>query len=161
MSSCSCFKVGAIQALDSKDKFAAIRELIQKAPVFTEISNLKALEDAVIMRENLLSTACGHGIAFAHGKTEQVREVLTVLGISREGIDFSTPDGKPVNLLFLIASPPNSQTEYLSVLSCLARIFHDQGLINEVLKALSFREIEKKISGMLKVYLDRFKMETS
>ena len=154
-----CFKHGAIQAIDSKDKIAAIRELIHKAPVFRGVDNLKELENAVIRRENLRSTACGHGIAFAHGKTKQVKEVLTVLGISREGIEFSTPDGKPVNLLFVIASPPDFQFEYLSVLSCLARIFYDQGLIKEVLKSLSFSEIEKKISALLKVSLDRFKIE--
>jgi hypothetical protein len=42
------FRGGAVHLLESENKFEAIRELIRKAPVFTEITDLTGLEEAVI-----------------------------------------------------------------------------------------------------------------
>ena len=104
-----CFEGGTVVfRLDSLEKFAAIRELIHKAPVFQEIANLPQFEDSVISREKLQSTGFGHGVAAAHGRSENLSRVLIGLGVSLSGIPFGSPDGEPVKLLFLIASPAHT-----------------------------------------------------
>ncbi len=153
------FSAGAVLSLESDSKTDAIKELIRKASTFTGISNIAGLEEAVIARENLQSTACGHGIAFAHGKTEQVSDIVIVLGISKKGIRFSTPDSTPVHLLFVIASPPSEHIHYLMVLSSLARICYDKCFIKEVVEDLSLAEVEKKFSQRLKKTLDKIKLK--
>jgi PTS system nitrogen regulatory IIA component len=138
-----------VYTLDSVDKFEAIEELIGKAPVFSTVPNQRELVEAVIERENLQTTACGHGIAFAHGKTDQVKQVTPVLGVSRDGIKFNSPDGRPVHFLFIIASPRADQLEYLTVLSSIARICHG-GFGEEALGLLTEEKLEKKVTALLK-----------
>jgi PTS system nitrogen regulatory IIA component len=118
-----CFCAGAVQEISSTDKFTAIGELIRKAPALAEVANLEEFERCVVTREKVRSTGLGRGIAVAHGKTCLVDRLIVTLGISRKGIPFESPDGHPVQLLFLVASPPDRQVEYLVVLSTIARLF--------------------------------------
>jgi len=159
MSNGSHFGAGAVLSLESDSKTDAIKELIRKASTFTGIGNIANLEEAVIARENLQSTACGHGIAFAHGKTKQIRDIAIGLGISKKGIRFSTPDGIPIHLLFVIASPPSEHIDYLMVLSSLARICYDKCFVKEVVEDLSLAEVERKFSQKLKETLDKIKLK--
>ena len=159
MTTCDCFKSGAVRRLVSKAKFDAIRELIRKSPAFRKVENLEKLEEAVVQREQIQSTACGHGIAFAHAKTDQVSNIVVVLGVSRTGIDFGTPDGNPVNLLFIIASPLDTPLEYLMTLSALARIFYDGCFTKEDLKSLTLPGIGAKLIAQLKNAFDVARLE--
>ena len=43
------------------------------------------------------------------------------LGISKEGIEYGSSDGMPDHLLFVIASSPSIQMEYLGALSTILR----------------------------------------
>ena len=152
------FTGGTAHSLESESGFEAIRELIQKAPVFTGITDVAELEEAVISREHLQSTACGHGIAFAHGKAEHIKEIAVVLGISKKGISFNTPDGGPVHLLFIIASPPNEHLGYLMVLSSLARICYDECFVKEAVEILSEEEVAKRVAQLLNDMLNKSKL---
>ncbi|MBA7631241.1 hypothetical protein ES703_38771 [subsurface metagenome] len=58
----SCFTGGTIvQSLTSREKYEAIKEVIDKAPVFTKFKDRKKLKDAVVNREKMLSTGLGRG----------------------------------------------------------------------------------------------------
>lgn len=59
---------------------------------------------ALIERENVLSSAVGHGVAFPHTlhrHPEQVVRPFLLLGRSRAGVDFGAADG-PVHLVVLM-----------------------------------------------------------
>lgn len=146
----SSFEAMIIFDVESSEKFGAIRELIAKASNSLNLGDLKWLEKIVIKREKLASTACGHSVAFAHGKTDQVDDIIIILGVSRSGISFGSPDGKPVNFLFLIISPPKKQLEYLMVLSSLARIFHDDACKENIMSDLSVTVVRRKMKRFLK-----------
>jgi PTS system nitrogen regulatory IIA component len=113
--------------LESQDKFNAIRELLNKAPVISEFKDICLIEEAAIEREKMCTTGIGRGVAVAHGKTACVDDTIILLGISRKGIDFQSIDGEPVHFLFLIANPPEKTEEYLLALSTLARLMRKKG----------------------------------
>ena len=140
--------MGPVQELEAHERFEAIRELIRGNPAFSAVKDLTRLEEAVVKRENAGFTACGHGVAFAHGYSVQVNRVTVVIGFSRGGIDYDTPDGNSVHLLFIIASPPDRKLDYLVVLSSLARICYDSILLREILHSVSLHEIESKIRAL-------------
>jgi mannitol/fructose-specific phosphotransferase system IIA component (Ntr-type) len=128
MSELTIIAQNAIEITENTEKYKAIRELICKAPVFSSLRNRKKLENAVFEREKIMSTAIGHGVAVAHGKTSAVRKTLVAFGISKDGILFDSPDGKPVHLLFIVVNPPRMCNEYLAILSAIARMSLDESL---------------------------------
>jgi len=141
-----CFDTGTVVPdLSSPDKFQAIRELIRRAPVFKEIPDRDAFEEAVIARERLQSTGLGHGVAVTHGRTPGAARVLIALGLARGGIPFDSPDGEPVQLLFAIASPPELPLEYLRALSTLVRCVRHQSLRDALFAPGSVASIETRI----------------
>ena len=80
----------------SSDKKGIIVELVDtlvKAKGYSAAQGEQIL-DAVLARESLGSTGIGGGIAIPHAKIDVIEEVTMVLGISRESIDFDSPDGE-------------------------------------------------------------------
>ncbi|MBN2533700.1 MAG: PTS sugar transporter subunit IIA [Spirochaetales bacterium] len=156
METICCFERGTVETLSSNCKFDAIKELISKVSIFGTIKNIQKLEEAVICREKLQSTGIGNGVAIAHGKTDEVKKTFVVLGISKTGIEYDSPDGKPVNFLFLIANPPEKHNHYLSTLSTIARIISNHSFRNEILSINCPREIEKRFHKAFHYYINDF-----
>jgi nitrogen PTS system EIIA component len=128
------FKPGSvIVELKSSAKEDAIREIIRKSPVFRHEFDHSRLEEAVLARERIQSTGVGHGVAFAHGKLANIDKITVALGISQSGIDFDSPDGKPVRLLFVVATNPSHHIDYLKCLSRLAGLLRREQFRSELL----------------------------
>ncbi len=141
-----CFLKGSIvKNLLSTEKYQAIHELIQRAPVFSEIEDLNRFEEAVFEREKVISTGIGRNVAVAHAKVPDTDRILVALGISVKGINYDALDGKPVHFLFLIANNPKRQEEYLKLLASIMRFIRNdsfrQFLLEKAASKLSPDEI--------------------
>ena len=132
----------------SSDKLDAIREIISQVPVFADTPDFDQADfiQKVITREQLQSTGFGHGVAIAHGRTDQVNEPYIALGISHEGIEYEAFDGKPVHLLFIVANHPDRQTDYLSVLSTLVAMVRNELFRQEILSCRQVCDVQTKLS---------------
>jgi mannitol/fructose-specific phosphotransferase system IIA component (Ntr-type) len=107
--------------LTATTKDAAVRELAALFAASGALSKSKAesLADEVLEREGEGTTGIGSGVAVPHAKTALVKDLLVAVGLSKEGIDFSSVDGDPVHVVFLIASPTDAATEYLALMKWL------------------------------------------
>ena len=151
-----CFHTGTVVPdLASADKESAIRELIRRAPVFRELADIDRFADAVLQRERQLTTGFGHGVAVAHGRVAEARRVLIALGVSRQGIPFDSADGSPVHLLFVIASRPEMNFDYLHALSCLVRALRVSEVREALLASVETPEVERRIREAFGVCLGR------
>ena len=146
-----------IWELNSSDKYDAIREVIYRAPVFTEHDSLELDEftQIVIDREKLQSTGFGHGVAVAHGRTDQVSEPTIALGISHEGIDFESVDGEPVHLLFIVANHPEHQMNYLHILSTLVAMVRNELFRQEILTCSHADDVQQKLCNVFSELMDQ------
>lgn len=107
--------------LQATEKTKALLEVIDTCTIFQSLPDLERFKRGVLRRERIQSTGIGHGVAIAHGKIKGIREVHIALGISNKGVEFGSEDGQPVHLLFVIASSPAIQIEYLRSLSAILR----------------------------------------
>jgi mannitol/fructose-specific phosphotransferase system IIA component (Ntr-type) len=81
------------------------------------------LAERLRRREKEGCTGIGkEGVAFPHCRMQGLANVLVAVGLSREGIDFGTPDGKPIRVVFLLLSPWDAPAQHLQVLARLARL---------------------------------------
>ncbi len=119
--------------VDSLEKEDAILEVIDKCTVFSSLDDIPAFKHAVIERERIETTGIGHGIGIAHGKIENLESVYVGLGLSECGIEYAAKDDKPVHFLFVIASSPTKQFEYLKTLSTLLRTVRTPEVREELL----------------------------
>ena len=81
--------------------------------------------DALLNRERLGSTALGEGVAVPHCRLPGCTLTIGALLRLTDGIDFDAPDGKPVDLLFVLVVPEQSTDEHLKLLAHLAGQFSE------------------------------------
>lgn len=107
-----------VPSLDAATKEEAIRILCGTFAASGALSKAKAeaLSLEVLGREGEGTTGIGSGVAVPHAKTSLVKELLLAVGVHREGLEFSSVDGDPVQVVFLIAAPPNATQEYLALM---------------------------------------------
>lgn len=72
-------------------------------------------------REKLGSTGFGGGIAIPHGKLDGMRRVTGVFVRLDQPIDFAAIDDLPVDLVFMLLSPPDSGATHLKALARVSR----------------------------------------
>jgi PTS system nitrogen regulatory IIA component len=126
--------------LKSKDKKGVIEELV--APV-APIAGVDASElIAVLMdRERLGSTGIGGGIGIPHGKMKTLDNMFLGFGLSRQGVDFESMDGRPTHIFFLLVTPENSTGLHLKLLARISRILKNEPFKQRLLAAVDKQEI--------------------
>lgn len=80
-----------------------------------------ALLESVLEREKQGSTCLGGGLAVPHGILPEGERMVGVMALSRDGLDFETPDGRPVHCMVLLGTAPEERDRHLQVLAALAR----------------------------------------
>ena len=72
-------------------------------------------------REAQASTCLGGGLAVPHGILPSGYPMVGAMALSREGLGFETPDGRPVHCMVLLGTSPEERDRHLQVLAALAR----------------------------------------
>jgi len=121
--------------LEATDKADAIKELTSKTKSLKMLSNPTKFQENVIRREANMSTGLGKGVAIAHGNCSKNEKLIVALGLSHKGIEFNAIDKKPVHILFLVANPPDSQKEYLHILSTIVKMLQHESFRNALLNS--------------------------
>jgi len=120
-------------ALEARDARGILLELaagLAGAGVVDDPSDLFA---RLLEREELGSTAIGHGIAIPHCKLDGLERVAVAVGLAPGGVDFGAADGQPVRVFFLVASPTRSPGEHLQSLAAISRWVKGGGRVERLL----------------------------
>lgn len=128
-----------LRELGATERREAIREMTAAA---CEVAGLDArtVEKAVWDREEALSTGIGNGVAIPHARLDGLRESLVVVGISKTGIDFDSPDGRLAKVIFLILTPISAPGDQLQIAAEIARLFRDLRMPGRVLRTQNFTD---------------------
>lgn len=118
-------KKGIKIGLESSEKEDTLKELVDVLAEVQDIGDKKSILKALVERESLGSTGIGQGIAIPHGKTEKIKELVAVLGISKKGINFEALDGEPVYIFFLLVAPKETAGPHLKALAQISRLLRD------------------------------------
>jgi PTS system nitrogen regulatory IIA component len=86
----------------------------------------KAIFAALNEREKLGSTGFGGGAAIPHGKVEGLDRVVGYFLRLSTPVDFQAVDGLPVDLVFLLLSPPDAGVDHLKALASISRTCRDR-----------------------------------
>ena len=143
--------------VNAKDKNDIINKMTKLMLKTGRITDLNAYTELVLKREEEGSTGVGEGIAIPHGKGDCVTEPGLVAMVVPNGVEYDALDGKPVNLLFMIAAPNTSDNVHLDVLSRLSTMLMDTEFKNKLTSAKSKEEFLNIIN---ETENEKFKEET-
>jgi len=114
-----------------------------------QIRNRNKFHHDLLSRERKASTAIGGGLALPHVRSMQPRNFCMIFVRSRDGVEYGSPDGEPVHVLFGMAAPSyddRMSNEYLQVYKWIARAFKEEAWLQSALLAA---EDEHEIIGIL------------
>jgi mannitol/fructose-specific phosphotransferase system IIA component (Ntr-type) len=101
-----------VAGLDARNREDALEKILDALPVWTlrGIEKQKILR-AINLREQIGTTAIGHGIALPHCFSPEVQDPIVAFGVSPSGIPYPSLDGRLVHFIFLLILPENESAE--------------------------------------------------
>ncbi|MEN6600270.1 MAG: PTS sugar transporter subunit IIA [Rectinema sp.] len=125
--------------IDPIDMANAIRQVVGLASLKKSV-DCKVLLDALLSREEMMSTAIGNGIAIPHVRlfdSMSLQEDIVVVAYLFEPVDWKAPDRKPVHTLFLVIAA--NEARHLQILAEIAQLASDEDFV-EFLRTMPPRE---------------------
>ncbi|MBN1497294.1 MAG: PTS sugar transporter subunit IIA [Spirochaetes bacterium] len=110
----------------STEKQLVIKELLNRLEELKKIDDAGRFYAQIMHRESLENTGIGRGLAIPHIRTDSVKELVSIFGISREGIEYHSLDNMPVRYLLLNIVPTEMGTKYLYLVGMMSWIFTDE-----------------------------------
>lgn len=136
--------------LDISSKDDAINALIGLHAAAGNLKDKDAYKAAILAREEQGSTAIGDGIAVPHAKTSAVKAPALAAITVKNGVDYGAPDGKPSDLLFMIAATEDGDV-HLEILSRLMVMLMDPDFTAKLRVAKSVDEFLQIIDAQEKI----------
>jgi len=121
--------------VEAQSKLDVIHQMTQLAKGHPHLADFPSFCRAIYEREGNGSTSIGNGVAIPHARTDQVKDMLLVVGRFANGVQFEENDPEPVRLVFLVGTPKRMMTEYLRLIGMLARCLREDGLREKLLSA--------------------------
>jgi mannitol/fructose-specific phosphotransferase system IIA component (Ntr-type) len=108
--------------LESRTKAEAIGELVGVLAASGDVTDQKKVLDAVLEREATRTTGIGNGLAIPHGKCAGTKSLVMAIGRAGTPIDFQAIDGRPVSIIWMLASPPDMTGPHIHALARISRL---------------------------------------
>ncbi len=134
-----------VPELAATERNAAIRELVQALAdaKLLRAEQAEPVARSIITRERTRgTTGFGKGVAVPHAKVEDQAQIVAAVGRSTAGIDFSSLDGQPVHIVFLIVSPQDRPEEHLRAMDLIFRHLQQE----------KFRKFLRQLDDRDKIY---------
>ncbi|MGN0340916.1 MAG: fructose-specific PTS transporter subunit EIIC [Lachnospira sp.] len=112
-----------------QNKKEALDQAIELMARSGKINDVESYRRQVYAREEESTTGVGEGIAIPHGKCSAVKAPGLAAMVIKDGVDFDSLDGEPVNILFLIAAPDTEDNVHMDVLSKLSVLLMDEEFV--------------------------------
>jgi PTS system nitrogen regulatory IIA component len=140
--------IGSVDAALAAPNKRAVFQQLAFAMARQTGHDAKAIHEALSEREKLGSTGFGGGVAIPHGKLDGLGRVVGYFARLTSPIDFQSVDGLPVDLVFLLLSPPDAGADHLKALAGVSRLLRDRDMVAKLRGARSDDAIFALLSGV-------------
>jgi len=130
----------ALIKASASDKRRLIQELAARAASILNLAPDR-ISVELLKRESLGSTGTGGGVAIPHARIADLKKPFGTLVRLKHAIDFDAIDGKPVNIVFLLLLPAQSQGDHLNALASVARRLRDPESVRQLRCAANDAEL--------------------
>lgn len=123
------------------DKNNVLHTIITALEAKVDAQTLTSIREAVMEREQIMSTGVGKGLAIPHGKVKNLNDSHAVFARLASPIDYNAIDGEPVQLIFLLIGPKSSNSLHIKLLSRISRLMNNSGFREKLHKCKTNSEL--------------------
>lgn len=121
--------------LEGAGKADVVEELVGVLVDTGDVTDADTICDAVMKREAEGSTGLEKGVAIPHAKSDAVKRLSIVVGISRDGIEFDSQDGKPSHIFFLMVAPTSESGPHVQAIAKIVKMIKFDRFRDRLVKA--------------------------
>lgn len=110
---------------------------------------------ALTAREQLGTTAIGHGIALPHGRLEACKEPIAILATLEESVDFLAADKENVDVIFALLIPQELDFRDLKGIELVKTIFDNKTLCAQIRHSHNNEALFEIIEHAIKEFGDK------
>ncbi len=132
--------------LRGETKPEIIDELLALVARTGALADPDAAREAVLAREEAMSTGMQFGVALPHAKTGAVERIVCAIGLKPEGIAFDAMDGEPSTIFVLALSPEGVGTPHVQFMSKVSQIL-DEHCRERLLASRTAGEMYRLLTG--------------
>jgi PTS system nitrogen regulatory IIA component len=132
--------------LKGTTKNEIINELLDVLVAAKKVTDRQAALNAVMDREQKMSTGMKHGIAIPHGKSATIQDLVACVGISEKPVEFDSLDHEPCRIFIMTLSPVEKTGPHLQFLAEVSLLFKSAEKRQEILNATTAESVLKILS---------------
>jgi K+:H+ antiporter len=129
-----------LPGLMARSREAVIHELARAIAPAAKVP-AEELGALAMVREELMPTGVGLGVAVPHARVVGLAAPVVALGTLDPPIDFGGPDGEPARIAVLVVTPEGDEHVQLELLAEVSRVLADPEQRGRVARARSFEEL--------------------
>jgi nitrogen PTS system EIIA component len=95
----------------------------------------RVIFDALQARETLGSTGFGKGFALPHARLDKLSQPFALFVRLIRPIAFASVDDRPVDLVILLLTPADTDTQHLAILAALSRPLREEVFLRRLRQA--------------------------
>jgi len=119
--------------VDTKETL--IKRMVAALDGKVENTLLPVIEEAVLEREQVMSTGVGKRLAIPHAKLQQLDQNLAVFARLDDPLEYGSIDNQPVELVVLLIGSQDKASIHIKLLSRVSRLMNNDLLRNQLFDA--------------------------
>ena len=127
---------------------AVLGEMAIRLAALGLVPDAHELWELLLDRERLGCTGLGGGVAIPHCKLRNLRRIVAAAASTDVPVDFGAADGVPIDLIFLVASPPDAPAAHLQTLARISRVLRTPGVAAGLRAAGSAEQMAEVLRGV-------------
>ncbi|WP_455381950.1 PTS sugar transporter subunit IIA [Salinispira pacifica] len=127
--------------LTSRTKTELFHEMVNFLADSDAISEPDRVMDALWQRESVMSTLVAPHIALPHASLWLFKRTVGAIGISKTGIDYGAPDGKPVHVAMLLIDDRYDSDKHLAILRKSARLVGSPNFLSKIMNCTQPQDV--------------------
>ena len=133
--------------LESDTRSDIIKELLDHLVDFKYLEKSIKLFSFIDSQESENSSATGRGVAFPHSISQELEDLVCILGISQSGVHYDNEAIHPCHIILLSLSPENNPDIHRKFISKFRLLMIDPQLKHNIINTQSSEGIEKILAN--------------
>ena len=129
--------------LKGRSKREVFEEMVMRLDEEHKLTDTAMCLNDVLAREEIVSTCIPGGIALPHGRTDGAKQLVSIIGISKDGVNCDAPDGELTHVFVLSVCPKDAHAPYLRYVSQVAQVLNGKDAVSNICKMTDASEIRE------------------